>query len=927
MGRYAWQLQSFTFDTTHLNRQSTVGQKPFATTDARTARIAGQVVRSSSASTYAIRIGVDSLFPEKITLVSRRSGRMFQHRAPISVGSRDLIKRRLRVEPLEDRIYLHGGALDDHHTHLDVTIRAFLSSSLSEIGSYLHADSVPEFNELTMSDAGAGGTIAVPTAAIYALSSIPLLSSLPGAVASLYLDFDGDLAAAWGGYTNITTPAFDQDGDATTFSDSELSTIQSIWQQVSEDYSPFNINVTTVEPTSFANGVAERIAIGGDGAWTGGRYGGISYVNSFTSSIVNTSFVFPVNLVNGYAKYTAEAVSHEAGHALGLQHQSQFSGATKVAEYYTGPGDGTAPVMGNSYNATRGLWWYGTSTSSTTYQDDMAVVARSANGFGYRADDYGNSAATAAPLTVSAGQLSGSGVITQTSDVDYFSFAADAGQVNLWVNVPSGYNDLDARLELRDVSGALIAAADPTDSFGASITATVAGGSYRLAVASHGHYGDVGQYTVGGTIVPSTTVIPAATNLAAVVSSSQVSLSWTDNAANESVYDVARSTDGVNWTTIAALAANSTAFSDVGVSPGGSYFYRVCACDSTQTSAFSNQVQATLAPVAPAGLMAAVISSSQINLAWNDVSGESSYKVQRSADAGTTWATVATVGANVTTYQNTGLAAATTYYFRIVASNAGGDSAPSNLASGTTLTAPTPPIAPSGLVAAAASAKQVNLSWQDRSLNENGFLVERSQNGGKSWTQIGSVGANATSYADSTVSARKAYMYRVRAFNDGGNSAYSNAVAVTTPRAASLTVTTSSHRTGHSLSHADLPSLYLPGSDSARIKHAINLDQSWMLAGSANAESQSSIDSNIAGSKSHLGSLRDSCEADFSASPNGATLAVPSSFSAGNSRIAAARSSTAVLSSQAAQAQFSAVAECFADVPWLDTLDVRSGMV
>ncbi len=81
------------------------------------------------------------------------------------------------------------------------------------------------------------------------LDSIPALNSNPGATASLYLDFDGHFQAVWSSYTNITTPAYDVDGDATTFSDEELANIQTIWETVAEDYSPFNINVTTLEPS------------------------------------------------------------------------------------------------------------------------------------------------------------------------------------------------------------------------------------------------------------------------------------------------------------------------------------------------------------------------------------------------------------------------------------------------------------------------------------------------------------------------------------------------------------------------------------------------------------------------------------------------------------------------------------------------------
>ena len=123
-----------------------------------------------------------------------------------------------------------------------------------------------------------------------------------GAPASLYLNFLGDSTPSYGSYSNIITPAYDQDGDPTTFSDGELAAIQKIWSYVAEDYAPFNINVTTVPPANMAHGVTEKVDIGGDGAWTGGKSGGLCYVNDFTvAGIPNIAFVFSQNLAGGNA--------------------------------------------------------------------------------------------------------------------------------------------------------------------------------------------------------------------------------------------------------------------------------------------------------------------------------------------------------------------------------------------------------------------------------------------------------------------------------------------------------------------------------------------------------------------------------------------------------------------------------------------------
>jgi hypothetical protein len=605
----------------------------------------------------------------------------------------------------------------------------------------------------------------------------PVLSSFAGAATSVYLDFDGHFESKWGSYGNISTPAYDQDGDQTTFSDGELNSIRSIWAQVAEDYAPFGINVTTVLPSSFTK--ALRVSIGGNGAWTGGTYGGVAYVGSYTNTIPNTVFVFTVNLGNGAPRYTGEASSHEAGHAFGLEHQSLWNGSTLVQSYYQGPGDGRAPIMGRSYSATRGLWWNGTNKNAAM-QDDMAILSASHNGFGYRADDHGDSAGTATSLIVSANQVAGSGIITKTSDVDYFSFTTDAGVISLKVSVPAGVNNLDAVLELRDSGGALVASVDPSTSFDATITATVSGGSYRLVVASHGGYGDVGQYTVSGTIIPPANIVYTPTGLTAANEAAAVDLAWLDNAANETGYSIERSTDGANWGAVASLSANATAYADSSVLAGWTYHYRVRAFNTLSSSDYSNLASGTVAPVAPGGLAAVAVSASRITIQWSDVAGETGYKIERSLD-GSAWTQIGTTGANVLSYQDSGLNASTTYFYRVRATNLGGDSPFSSLASATTFVVPPAPLAPSNLWAAAVSAKQVNVTWSDNSANEDGFRLERSSNGGKSWTVVATVTANTTSFSDLTTTKRKTYQYRVRAFNGGGDSAISNVVVVSTP--------------------------------------------------------------------------------------------------------------------------------------------------
>ncbi len=180
-------------------------------------------------------------------------------------------------------------------------------------------------------------------------------------------------------------------------------------------------------------------------------------------------------------------------------------------------------------------------------------------------------------------------------------------------------------------------------------------------------------------------------------------------------------------------------------------------------------------PAAPSSLAATVASSSQINLAWIDNStNETGFKIERKTGSGGTYAQIATVGANVTSYSNTGLSASTTYYYRVRSYNASGDSAYSNEAYATTQAAQTGPTAPSSLTATKASSSQINLSWTDNSNNETGFKIERKTGAGGTYSQIATVGASVTSYSNTGLSNGTVYYYRVRAYNSVGNSSYSN---------------------------------------------------------------------------------------------------------------------------------------------------------
>jgi hypothetical protein len=90
------------------------------------------------------------------------------------------------------------------------------------------------------------------------------------------------------------------------------------------------------------------------------------------------------------------------------------------------------------------------------------------------------------------------------------------------------------------------------------------------------------------------------------------------------------------------------------------------------------------------------------------------------------------------------------------------------------------PAAPTDLIANVASSTQVNLFWTDNANNETGYKVERKLGSGGSFAELAALPAGSTAYSSTGLSANTQYVYRVRASNSAGDSAYSNEANATT---------------------------------------------------------------------------------------------------------------------------------------------------
>ena len=332
----------------------------------------------------------------------------------------------------------------------------------------------------------------------HSLTSLPQLSSLPGSQYTLFLDFNGSVTTGWSSQP-VTTPVYDFDGDRNTFSTAELNAIFEIWSRVAEDYAPFNINVTTVDPGNLSNNQVAKVAIGGNYTdWFGSPAGGVAYVGGFYNAASNVGFVFSDALAGGFPRYVAEAASHEAGHLFGLWHQSTYNAnGQKTTEYSSGNSQ-WAPIMGVGYSSAVTTWHVGPNNlGPNVMQDDMAILT---SRLGWRPDEAGNSTTAAAQLQISGTTVGGIGVISNQTDFDYYKFSTGGGSVTLTANPTLKGANLDVVLELRRADGTLVTSANPTNTMAASMTASLAAGDYFLVVRGNGQYGYVGNYILSGTV-------------------------------------------------------------------------------------------------------------------------------------------------------------------------------------------------------------------------------------------------------------------------------------------------------------------------------------------------------------------------------------------------------------------------------------------
>jgi hypothetical protein len=336
--------------------------------------------------------------------------------------------------------------------------------------------------------------------------SVPKLNSLPSATATIFLDFDGQYVQStiWNSGNPINCAA------------SGLTDLQitEAFNRASEDYRPFNVNITTDSTVFLAAPLYQRIRIiiTPTSSWAG-AITGISQIGSFTRGDDTPGFVFS-DRCQYNPKYVAEIISHETGHTVGLSHQSKYNQVdcnTPIETYNTGYGSGTtgwAPIMGNSLNQNFSNWNDGPTPYGCTITQDNLTTITTQNGFGYRPDDY-TETLNGSTATLSGSNLSANGIITTNTDKDAFKFTLNANSNFHIVAAPysigagSAGANLDIEFELYNSSATLIRAYDPLATLSVTVDTILNAGTYYIKVFGAGNnnvgsYGSLGSYTITG---------------------------------------------------------------------------------------------------------------------------------------------------------------------------------------------------------------------------------------------------------------------------------------------------------------------------------------------------------------------------------------------------------------------------------------------
>lgn len=344
---------------------------------------------------------------------------------------------------------------------------------------------------------------------------------------------------------------------------------------------------------------------------------------------------------------------------------------------------------------------------------------------------------------------------------------------------------------------------------------------------------------------PQGNVPAAPLSLTATASSAtSIALSWTDQSSDETGFRIERKTGNGAYSLLSEVAANTKVYNDLNVLASTNYTYRIFAFNAYGNSAYSNESSATTQQQVPLSNLAlgkpsiqssteyggtasrgndgntngdwyvnSVTHTSDEMAPWWQVDLQNTYLIDHIRIWNRTNSCCRSRMSNYyvfisnspfisndpavlsnqqgvwsiynTAYPNPDIQIPVHIsgrYVRIQLASQGTINLAEMEIFGTqdTPSEPTIPQSPTSLLATAGTTSQVVLTWTDQSNNENGFRIER-KTGSGSFALLTSVSANVQTYTDNTVQLLENYTYRISAYNNAGNSSFSNESTVTIP--------------------------------------------------------------------------------------------------------------------------------------------------
>lgn len=399
-------------------------------------------------------------------------------------------------------------------------------------------------------------------------AQVPALSSYPSASAVIFLDFDGHTVngTSWNYNGAIECGASGLDN----------TKITEVFNRVAEDYRPFNINVTTDSTKYLAAPVTKRmrVILTVSSSWYGSA-GGVAFVGSFSWGDNTPCFVFSA-LLNYNVKNVSEAAAHEAGHTLGLYHQSSYDAmCNKLSDYHSGIGSGEigwAPIMGVGYYRNFTLWNNGpNSFGCTNLQSDLDIIT-SFNGFTYRTDDFSDNFPSATQVDFNSNQFTVNGVVERSTDQDLIRFTIPAtGRFQLDAipyNVGTGNSgsNLDMQVTLFNASQTALNVYNPGALLSSVIDTSLNAGNYYLRIEGKGNlnapsYASLGSYSLSGTFTTGGTLPLHKLELQGTLSGDNHKLNW-EIVADEQITNltIEIATDGRNFNSLTQTANDTRSY-------------------------------------------------------------------------------------------------------------------------------------------------------------------------------------------------------------------------------------------------------------------------------------------------------------------------------------------------------------------------------